>query len=466
MLPGGARVSCAFAAFLAAQTLAGQAAESSPVPPDSEIRKMLVDRIDAHRQSVGIVVGVIEPKGRRIIVYGSLDQGDPRMLNGDTVFEIGSVTKVFTSLLLSDMVQRGEVSLTDPVSRYLPAGVKTPQRNGRQITLLDLSTHTSGLPRMPTNFNPDKPYADYTVAQLYEFLASYQLPRDIGAQYEYSNVGVGLLANALAFRAGMDYDALVRARVTGPLGMKDTGIALSAGMKARLAGGHDDKLKPTPSWNFPTLAGAGAIRSTANDMLTFLAANLGYTTTPLVPAMAAMLVVRHPSGSAALDLALGWGLFTDGMVGHNGGTDGYRSFVAFYPKTRIGVVVLSNAWTTAGVDDIGRHLLDPQVPLLPAEAFQPPKEHTAIPLDPASFDGYVGSYQFASNNILTVTREGSQAFIQFAGQTKYEIFAESARNYFLKVEDSQISFEVDSRGRATSLVLHRNGLNQQAKRVD
>ena len=463
MLPGGARVSCAFAAFLAAQTLAGQAAETSPVPPDSEIRKMLVDRIDANRQSVGIVVGVIEPRGRRIVAYGNLNQGDPRMLNGDTVFEIGSVTKVFTSLLLSDMVQR-EVALADPVSTYLPAGVKTPQRNGRQITLLDLSTHTSGLPRMPTNFNPDKPYADYTVAQLYEFLASYQLPRDISAQYEYSNVGAGLLANALAFRAGMDYDALVRARITGPLGMKDTGIALSAGMKTRLAGGHDDKLKPTPSWNFLTLAGAGAIRSTANDMLTFLAANLDYTTTPLAPAMAAMLAVRHPTGSAGLDIALGWHFFTDGMVWHNGGTDGYRSFIGFYPKSRIGVIVLSNASTSAGVDDIGRHLLDPQVPL--RESFQPPKEHTAIPLDPTSFDGYVGSYQFASNTILTVTREGSQAFIQVAGQVKYEIFPESARDYFLKVEDSQITFEVDIRGRATSLVLHRNGLNQQARRVD
>jgi CubicO group peptidase (beta-lactamase class C family) len=201
-------MSCAFAAFLVVQTLAAQAPESSPVPPDSEIRKILVDRIDAYRQSVGIVVGVIEPKGRRIVAYCSLDQGDPRTLNGDTVFEIGSVTKVVTSLLLSDMVQRGQVGLTDPVSKYLPAGVKTPQRNGRQITLLDLSTHTSGLPRMPTNFNPDKPYADYTVAQLYEFLSSYQLPRDIGAQYEYSNVGAGLLANALAFRPGMDYDAL------------------------------------------------------------------------------------------------------------------------------------------------------------------------------------------------------------------------------------------------------------------
>lgn len=466
---GSVQASCAFAAIVAAQILAAQAPVSSVVPPDFEIRKILADRVDTFRQSVGIVVGVIEPQGRRIISYGNLDQGDPRPLNGDTVFEIGSITKVFTSLLLSDMVQRGEVALTDPVSKHLPAGVKAPQRNGKQITLLDLATHTSGLPRMPTNWDPNKPYADYSVAQLYEFLSSYQLPRDIGAQYEYSNVGVGLLGNVLALRAGVDYDVLVRARITGPLGMRDTGIALPSELKASLAIGHDDTLKPTPSWNFPTLEATGAIRSTANDMLSFLAANLGYTKTLLAPAMTAMLAVRRPVEPPALNIALGWHVSTSGgrdLVLHNGGTDGYRSYIAFDPKNRVGVVVLSNAETTAGVDDIGRHLLDSKAPLLTEAAFQPPKERTAIALDPTLFDGYVGRYQFASNVILSVTREGGQAFIQVTGQTKFEIFAENAHDYFLKVEDAQITFETDGQGRATSLVLHRNGLDTQAKRVE
>jgi CubicO group peptidase (beta-lactamase class C family) len=162
-----------------------------------------MQRVDEFHQSVGIVVGMIGPDGRKVVSYGALEKGDPRALNGDTVFEIGSVTKVFTSLLLSDMVQRGQVALTDPVSKYLPAGVKMPQRNGKQITLLDLATHTSGLPRIPGNFKPKdpaNPYADYSVAQLYEFLASYELPRDIGAQYEYSNLGGGLLGHVTAVR--------------------------------------------------------------------------------------------------------------------------------------------------------------------------------------------------------------------------------------------------------------------------
>jgi CubicO group peptidase (beta-lactamase class C family) len=186
-----------------------QPAAGSLIPPDSEIRAILMQRVDEFHQSVGIVVGMIGPDGRKVVGYGALEKGDPRVLNGDTVFEIGSVTKVFTSLLLSDMAQRGQVALTDPVSKYLPASVRMPQRNGKQITLQDLATHTSGLPRLPANLKPKdsaNPYADYSVAQLYEFLSSYELPRDIGSQYEYSNLGGGLLGHVLARYAGMDYE--------------------------------------------------------------------------------------------------------------------------------------------------------------------------------------------------------------------------------------------------------------------
>src|SRR5262249_36788679 len=155
--------------------------------------KILAGRVDVEKQALGIVVGVIELRGRRVVSHGRLAAGDPRPLNGDTVFEIGSVTKVFTSLLLADMAQRGEVALNDPVAKYLPAeGVKMPERGGRQITLVDLATHTSGLPRLPSNLKPANsanPYADYTVKQLYEFLSGYTLERDIGAQFEYSNLG-------------------------------------------------------------------------------------------------------------------------------------------------------------------------------------------------------------------------------------------------------------------------------------
>jgi serine-type D-Ala-D-Ala carboxypeptidase/endopeptidase len=460
-------LSFAFAMVIMATGAGAQSPANSPVPPDSEIRKILVERIDTFHMGVGFVVGVIEPQGRRVVTYGSLNQGDPRPLNGDTIFEIGSVTKVFTSLLLSDMVQRGEVALADPVAKYLPPEVKVPERGGRVITLVDLSTHTSGLPRLPTNLKPKdpaNPYADYSVEQLYQFLSSYQLTRDIGSQFEYSNLGGGLLGHALARRAGMDYEAPVRSRITGPLGMSSTGIALTPEMKARLATGHDDKLAAVPNWDLPTLAGAGALRSTANDLLTFLAANLGYVKSPLASPMAAMLTVRRPlGGPKGGEIGLGW-LITkpadDEIVWHNGGTGGYRSFVGFNPKTRVGIVVLSNTSTASGGDDIGMHLLDSHAPLMPA-----PKEHKEITVDPKVFDGYVGQYQLAPNFILTITREGDQLFAQATGQPKFQIFPESQRDFFLKVVDAQITFETDSSGRATSLTLHPNGANMPAKRI-
>jgi len=443
-----------------------QPSATSPVPTDSAIRQILIDRIDKDRQSVGIVVGIIDPAGRRVVTYGNLEKGDKRPLDGDTIFEIGSVTKVFTSLLLTDMVQRGEVALTDPVAKYLPAGVKMPERGGRQITLQDLATHTSGLPRLPSNLmpkDPANPYADYSVDQLYQFLSGYQLTRDIGSQYEYSNLGGGLLGHVLARRAGMDYEALVRTRICEPLGMKSTGVTLSTDVKARLAVGHNQALESVGNWDLPTLAGAGALRSTANDLLSFLAANLGYTKSPLAPAMAAMLTVRRPTNMPGVEMALGWHILTnDGheIIWHNGGTGGFRTFIGYDPKNRTGVVALSNTSTTTGVDDIGRHLLDTKYPLA-----QPPKEHKQVAVDPKLFDGYVGRYELTPNFIITVTREGNQLFGQATGQSKFELFPEGEKEYFLKVVDAQITFETDSQGKATGLVLHQGG-DKHANRIE
>lgn len=449
--------------LLAALPLAAQ----STLPTDAQVRELLADRIDKNHQSVGVVVGLVDASGRRFVSYGKFDTAaGSAAVDPNTVFEIGSVTKVFTSLVLADMVQHGEVALTDPVAKYLPPTVKMPEHNGHQITLGDLATQTSGLPRLPTNLKPKdetNPYADYTVDNLYEFLSGYQLTRDPGAQYEYSNLGVGLLGHALARRAGMSYEQMVKTRILDPLGMKSSGITVTPDMKARFAVGHDATMKAYPYWDLPTLAGAGALRSDATDMLTFVAANLGYVKSPLAPAMAAQLAARRPTGHEGLEIGLGWHLLTkDGheIVWHNGGTGGFRSYVAFEPKTGRGVVLLSNASTGVGVDDIGQHLLNPNAAL-----WQPPKEHKQVSVDPKLFDHYVGNYELAPNVILTVTHEGSQLFVQLTGQPKFELFPESERDYFIKPVDAQITFETDAQGKSTALVLHQGGVDQTAKRV-
>ena len=245
-------------------------AQSQSFIADSAIRTILQQRVDQKR-AAGLVVGTLDASGRSsVVAYGSADAAGAQRLDGNTVFEIGSITKTFTATILADMVLRGEVKLDDPVAKYLPATVRVPSRGGKLITLADLATQSSGLPRMPDNFHPadaTNPYADYSVQQMYDFLSRYELPRDIGAKYEYSNLGVGLLGHALARRAGVSYESLVNARVLAPLGMTSTRITLTPDMRSRLAVGHDEAMHPVANWDLPTLAGAGALRSTATDML-------------------------------------------------------------------------------------------------------------------------------------------------------------------------------------------------------
>jgi serine-type D-Ala-D-Ala carboxypeptidase/endopeptidase len=443
------------------------AAVPSASPSDSDIRQILVNRIDEQKQSVGIVVGVIDAKGSRIISYGSLEKGDKRPLDGDTLFEIGSITKVFTALLLTDMAQRGEVQLDDPIGKYLPPTVKLPERDGRQITLVDLATHTSGLPRMPANFrpkDPENPYADYTEEQLFAFLSSYELIRDVGIKFEYSNLGFGLLGQGLARRAGTDYETLVEHRICDPLGMRGTRITLTPDMERRFAVGHSADLVTVSRWDIPALAGAGALRSSANDLLKFLAATMGYTQTALAPAMKAMLSVNRPTGQPFIDTALGWTIDTRGgneIIWKNGGTGGYRTFIGYAPKSGVGIVALSNSATNAGVDDLGLHLLDARYPLtVPDGSAREAAVSTKL------LDGYVGHYELAPTFIITITRDGDQLYAQATNQPRAALYANSDREFFYKVVDAQISFQTDTQGQAIGLVLHQNGRDQSAKRID
>jgi CubicO group peptidase (beta-lactamase class C family) len=329
------------AARSGAQTVGGSLATAK------QIQDMLVQRIDVQHKSDGIVVGVITKKAREVISYGHFDRDDPRVPNGDTLFEIGSISKVFTSLLLSEMVLDGEVKLSDPISKYLPASIHAPSRSGKQITLLDLATHHSGLPSMPTNF-----VAYYSTQQLFEFLDHYQLTRDPGEKYEYSNVGVGLLGDLLALRANTSYQTLLRTRISAPLGMNSTAVALTPEMKANFTPGHHFRLEKADPWIVPALEGAGGIRSTVNDLLIFLAANLGIIHTPLQPAMKQMLSVHRRTATSGSLVALGWHIATDqgGIVLHDGQTYGYYSSIGFDVHRKIGVVILSNSYVPT--DDI------------------------------------------------------------------------------------------------------------------
>ncbi len=452
------------AALLLPAALAGVNAQA-PFPPDSAIKSFLDNRVST-KQAMGIVVATLE-RGNSPHIYTAGISGISGLpLDGNTQFEIGSITKVFTNTILADMVRKGEVKLDDPIAKYLPKSVHVPQRAGKQITLLDLATQSSGLPRLPANLKPAdvaNPYADYTVKQLYDFLSSYSLTRDIGSQYEYSNLGMGILGHVLALRAGKSYEALVKERVLIPLGMHDSGITLTPAMKSHIAQGFDANGSPMHLWDLPTLAGAGALRSTANDMLKFLAANLDSASVPLGPAMVMARAPRMPVGPNNM-IGLAWNTVT--LTGlpvtwHNGGTGGFRTFIGIDSQHHRGVIVLSNS--TNSPDDIGFHILQPQVPLsVPAGAA---KVRTEVTVDAAKLDPLVGVYELAPAFRLTITTEGGSLFAQATGQGKFPLFAESETEFFLKVVDAQITFVKDADGKVNQLILHQGGANVPGRRV-
>ncbi len=428
-------------------------------PSDAAIRSIIVPLVDAGHFS-GIAVGLVSRDGRRHIVsYGPKAGVTP--FDGSTEFEIGSITKTFTAAILADMVSKGEVALDDPVAQYLPDGFTVPHQGDRQITLLDLATQRSGLPRLPTNLAPidsTNPYADYTADNLRSFLASYTLPRAIGAQYEYSNLGFGLLGLALAHKAGMSYEKLVTTRILEPLGMHETAATLTPRMRERLAPGHDAGGNPIANWDFAALAGAGALRSDINDMLTYIAANADSTSPPLGSVLALTHTGRIDAGSPAMQIGLAWNrIHTPSgrtVVWHNGGTGGYRSFTGYDEASGLGVVVLTN--TSQSVDEIGVHLLDAAVPI--------PTFRTAITLPPEALERYLGVYELQPSVTITITRDGSQLMAQITGQPSYPVFAEAVGEFFYKVVDAQLSFGTDSSGAVTGLVLHQGGRNMPAKR--
>ena len=336
---------------------------------ESQIRTLLAEFVDEDRQSVGVVVGATSAEGRVVVGYGHLSTDDPTAPDGDTVFEIGSITKVFTATVLADLVAEKELGLDTTVQSVLGDEVSMPTRDGAQITLGHLATHSSGLPRLPDNFDPadpTNPYADYTVDDLYDFLSSHKLARGIDETVEYSNVGYGLLGHALALGAGTDYETLIAERVLEPLQMSDTAIELTPALRERLAPGHDGQLRPAANWDLPVLAGAGALRSTVNDLLAFLEANLGQGPSPLRQAMEHARTPQRSDPALGMDIGLGWITTHEGdreFVWHNGGTGGYASFIGFDAQTGEGIVILSNS--ALSVDSLAYRLYTRDLVALP-----------------------------------------------------------------------------------------------------
>lgn len=334
-------------------------AAAAPPPPLEEAALTEVARLAVEEWEIapGVVIGWVSPAGSGVVGWG--DSGDPSRptMDGETVFQVGSITKVFTSLLLADMVGRGEVRLDEPLSAFAPAGTVFSSERVADATLAELATHTSGLPRLaPTArmfagalFFRGNPYRGMGEASVWTDTTGIG-DSFVGEGHAYSNLGVAVLGQALAARAGVPYATLVSQRLLDPLAMSGSGFNAVFGPVAR---GYGINHIPVPAWSFDGYAPAGGLLAPGDDLVRFLAANLNGT------APGAGLALRQRVELGEKDaIGLGWFIAERNgktVTWHNGGTGGFRAWLGFDAAAGTGVFILANA--EHSVDRLGSWLL-------------------------------------------------------------------------------------------------------------
>jgi len=440
------------------------------------IHAFLQHRIEQKRD-VAVVVGLVDEHGSKIVCCGKLDNDTDEDVNGDTLFEIGSITKTFTALLLEDMVQRGQMKLNDPAAEYLPASVKMPARNGKKITLLQLATHTSGLPGTSVTWIPkraDDPRADYTIERLYEFASNCKLTRDPGTKYEYSTAGMALLGQAIALKAGMNYDSLVENRICRPLGMNSTVLTLTPELKRRFATGHNYCGYAVSSSYWGALTAGAGLRSTANDLLKYLAANLGLVQSSLTAEMQRTHDVYFHAGmdtdtGVNTDIGLPWDIIRelDGrkIIQHGGLTDGFSSDVCFDVQRRRGVVVLCNCQDFE-LYRLGRLLLSSE--------WQSERRPNEKRIGDQAMISFVGQYQLKSAShasdqpFINVWQEGDRLFARATASQSWpfdvllppialELLPESEDRFFERISGTPVAFLRDAQSNVIGLTVRYEG---------
>ncbi len=414
---------------------------------------------------MGIAVGIVKGDDVHYYGFGKFSEKDPRKPDEHTLFEIGSITKTFTGTLLGEAVAREEVRLDQPLQELLPEDVKLTEKLRDALQLKHLATHTSSLPRLPSNMpygDPENPYADYTEQRLWNFLKTYE-PKDApGTKMEYSNLGAGLLGHVLAKHANTDYASLLADRLTKPLEMNETAITLSAEQQQRLAPPHNVDGAPAKNWDLAVLAGAGAIRSTTSDMVKYVKAYLKPPASPLGKGIElAWRKQQDPISKDDFALGLAWHLARDGATRwHSGQTGGYHADVFIIRGVNIGVVVLGNTATgetSRLAEDLTKMLFGLKVP---PRSFA---KDAAVPAD--KMDRLVGKYMLNPFVYFTVTKEEDRLMVALTGQPALRVFPKSETEWYYKAVEASLTFKVNDAGECTELELFQNGVRQKAVKL-
>ncbi len=433
------------------------------VTASTEVIEPLVKPYIDSETVMGLSLGVLQKGKFSNYGFGRLAAGESKTPDGDTVYEIGSITKVFTALMLADAVERKIVTLDQSIVDLFPSQFAKPHSSLSKIQLIQLSTHTSGLPRMPSNFdltNVDNPYLDYDAAKMFEFLHDHRLTRDPGKKSEYSNLAVGLLGYLLANKQMTVYESLLKNRILEPFEMSDSSITLSESQKQRLAPGHDMDLTPRGNWDFKALASAGAIRSTSNDMLKFAQVML-HPNEKMKP-WVDLAWQEHQPALAKTDRAmgLGWTIAGDGHTRfHNGQTGGYHSALFISRKLDLAVVALSNT----AVGDIDR-LAEDVFKKLAGDPVEPRKFEPKINVPAEVLKRYEGVYKLVEGVDFTVTVQDGKLMVGLTGQQTIRVYPKSETQFEYKVVKAEITFRQDKQGNWNELILFQNGIKQRAVR--
>ena len=411
----------------------------------------------------GVSVGVIDQDERWMGNFGVLGKGRQQSPTDDTIYEIGSITKVFTGILLADATVAGDVSLETSVGEIMLEAAEANPEVASAIQLRHLSTHSSGLPRMPTNLSPADPldpFADYSRRLMTDFMTTVKLSSKPGTPSGYSNFGVGLLGELLAMKANKSYAELLSSRLTEPLGMTDTSTEVRQDAGRRLAPPHQASGVPGREWRFDAMAGAGAIRSTPEDMLRFIDANLAPPPGRLGDAIELAWKQQTEAQGDAFAMGLGWHIARDGSTRwHNGQTDGYHSMLLISRPLRAGVVVLSNS----PIQEID--LLGETIVRLIAGIEPRPIALAGMAVDESVVKRLVGRYQLVPGFILNVTANGKRLFLQATGQQQVTLVAQSETKWSVVGVEAVLEFELPVEGNANVVTLHQNRASLPATRL-
>jgi len=456
-----ARCSIFLGLVLCGSSLLGQEDLISEEKVNALVKPYMENRI-FQSASIGISL-----KGKTWIRhFGKLSESNPVPAKDDTIYEIGSVTKVFTAILLADAVKnRSGFELDQTIGQYIPGLQESNPDVASHVTLKQLSQHMSGLPRMPDNIvpaDPNNPFAGYDRKLLHKFLETVKLTNPPDKKNEYSNLAVGLLGDILASESITDYQTLVQQRIFDPLKMTESGVSLSESSSRRLAPPHNSALVEDQAWDFDALAGAGSIRSTANDMLRFIQANLKPEDSEIGKAINLAWEKSLPAGKDHFAMGLGWMIAGDGSTRwHNGQTGGYHSVVFLNRDLDAGLVLLSNTATTE-LDALGEQIFQAIVGM----NVTPRKFNKEVTVDLAIVERLVGKYQLAPGVVVSVTSSGDRLMAQLTGQQALRVYPESDSIWNYREVKAQLRFDLLKEGAATKVTLHQNGNVIPAPRIE